>query len=104
MNTVHSRVEADPHEYLQSYADLARWARDGGLVSAREYRQLAETARSRPQQANRVLRRAVELRELMYKLFMTVARDGETVPGITPVPGIHVAPASGPKSADARLQ
>lgn len=77
VNTVHSRVEADPHEYLQTYADLARWARDGELVSAREFRVLTETAKSRPQQANRAIRRAVKLRELLFKLFLTLSQDGE---------------------------
>jgi predicted RNA-binding Zn ribbon-like protein len=80
VNTVHSRVETDTHEYLQSYADLATWALDGGLVSTREYRRLTDTARSRPRLAGGVLKRAIDLRELLYRLFLASIRNNDPSP------------------------
>jgi predicted RNA-binding Zn ribbon-like protein len=46
VNTVHSRIEIEPHDYLQDYADLARWAEDEGLLSPREHRDLLDSAES----------------------------------------------------------
>ncbi|UCG53270.1 MAG: ABATE domain-containing protein [Candidatus Latescibacterota bacterium] len=74
VNTVHSRLEIDTHDYLQDYAALAQWAREGGLVSTGEHRELVERAAAHPGMARRVLQRAIELREVMYRLFSSVIR------------------------------
>ena len=44
VNTVHPRSGSERHEYLRSYADLAAWARDGGLVSDRQSGALTDLA------------------------------------------------------------
>ncbi|NIO29764.1 MAG: hypothetical protein GTO29_14560 [Candidatus Latescibacteria bacterium] len=81
VNTVHSRVEQDTHDYLGTYNDLIRWGRDGGLVSGREYRDLAKAAKTDPRSASRVLRQALELRELLYRIFSSVAREAKPTSG-----------------------
>jgi predicted RNA-binding Zn ribbon-like protein len=77
VNTVHSRVERDSHDYLQSYEDLVEWAVDGGLLSGRERRGLVDAARASPRLAAAALRRAVELREVLYRLFVALIRGGK---------------------------
>ncbi|MEE8537244.1 MAG: ABATE domain-containing protein [Acidobacteriota bacterium] len=75
VNTVHSRTVRDPHDYLATYADLLQWTRDGGFLSPRRLHQLASVARSQPRQAVKALRRAAELRELLYRVFLSLARE-----------------------------
>ena len=77
VNTVHSRTVLDPHDYLATYADLLQWSRDGYLLPPHRARQLASAARSHPRQAVKALRRAVELRELLYRVFVSLARERE---------------------------
>jgi predicted RNA-binding Zn ribbon-like protein len=58
--------EADPREYLTSYDHLAAWAGASGLVDAEVAARVRRAARLEPAEANRVLKRAVALREAVY--------------------------------------
>jgi predicted RNA-binding Zn ribbon-like protein len=73
-NTVSDRPTT-PRERLRSYADLLRWSRLAGVVSARGEASLGALARARPRRAARVLERAVALREAVYRIFSALARD-----------------------------
>ena len=75
VNTVHSHLETQSHDYLRSYGDLLKWARAGDLLSVAEARRLAGTATDHPRRAGRTLRQAVELRGLLHRLFLAVIRD-----------------------------
>jgi predicted RNA-binding Zn ribbon-like protein len=56
-----------PKEYLISPEVLAVWSREAGLISATDAQRLTAAARSRPDQAADVLRRALALREAVYR-------------------------------------
>ena len=81
VNTVHSRAATDSHEYLRTYADLAKWSLDGGLVSANDCARLISSANSRASVSGGTLRRAIELRELLYRMFIASIRNKKISPG-----------------------
>lgn len=74
-NTVSWRSSARPAERLRSYIDLVSWSRQAGLVTAGEARRLGRGAARRSAEAARVLKRAVEGREAIYRIFSRIA-DG----------------------------
>jgi predicted RNA-binding Zn ribbon-like protein len=56
-----------PKEYLLAPVVLAVWCREAGLISAPDARRLTAAAGNRPDQAADVLRRALALREAIYR-------------------------------------
>jgi len=60
-------------ERLPTYADLASWGRQAGVLDAAQAKALAADAGERPAAAVRVLARAVALREALYRLFSALA-------------------------------
>ena len=66
-NTLAGWNADEPYEYLASYAHLAVWARETGLVDARWTRQALERAEDDPDGAARQLRRARALRRSLYE-------------------------------------
>lgn len=77
VNTLTERLGAAPTERLETFADLVRWARAEDLVSDAKARQLVETGRTRPKEAERVLIQARSLREAFFGI-MTALTRGET--------------------------
>jgi len=80
VDTVHSRYDAGAHDYLPSYGELLEWARDGDLITVQQQRRLKRAAVDEPRKAARAVRRAHELRDLLYRLFLTVIRDERPSP------------------------
>jgi predicted RNA-binding Zn ribbon-like protein len=78
VNTVYSRVESDSYEYVETYSELLLWASDGRIIPPHLRKRLEALARKRPRQAQQVQKRARELREILYRVFIAVAR-GEIV-------------------------
>ena len=74
-NTLNRRPAPDPRELLTSYGRLVAWARLAGLVDDGRAETLLDEAASRPQEATRVLRRAVALREAIYAAMHAVVED-----------------------------
>jgi predicted RNA-binding Zn ribbon-like protein len=72
-NTANRPDSDQPVEELNSYADLAAWARRVGLLSEAEVQIQLEKAARRPADAAVILERAVELREAIYQIFSAVA-------------------------------
>jgi predicted RNA-binding Zn ribbon-like protein len=56
-------------ERLTEYADLLAWGKKSGLLSESEARALERKAKEEPGAAEAVLKRAVKLREAVYRLF-----------------------------------
>lgn len=79
VNTTESRSAAGgvEGERLVSYESLVRWGGLAGALGQREVRTLSHAASSRPAKASGVLRRAIAVREVMYRVF-TAAMDGRT--------------------------
>jgi predicted RNA-binding Zn ribbon-like protein len=80
-NTVNGRVsspnkksgrdyyDAFPSDKLENYADLIGWSLKAGLVKEKEAKKLLQIAEADSRAANAVLKRALNLRESIYRLF-----------------------------------
>jgi predicted RNA-binding Zn ribbon-like protein len=77
VNTVHCYGCANMGEYLNNYKDLVAWSRHVGTMSADEAKTLSHRAVRHPAEAKRVHRRAIELREAIYRIF-TITPEGRT--------------------------
>jgi len=73
-NTVEWHASNSPQDSLHSFADLADWAHKVGLLTKPETTGLLRGAESNPAQAERVLRRAIQLREAVYRIFVSLAK------------------------------
>lgn len=74
-NTAGWHASDDRIEHLRDYADLVEWAQRAGTITPRVARALRHQATLHPRQAARALRRARDLRELIYRVFTAIARN-----------------------------
>lgn len=74
-NTVDDRPEKHPQELLTSFQELVSWSQQAQVLTEQEARQLLKKAEQRPANATRVLKRAVEVREAIFRIFKAVAED-----------------------------
>jgi predicted RNA-binding Zn ribbon-like protein len=80
-NTVSRRDDPERRaEHLASYADLVAFARQAGVISARQADELNACAAREGAQARQNLRRAIELREAIYRTFAAIAQGGTASP------------------------
>ena len=75
VNTVHCYGCADMGEYLNNYLDLVAWSRHVGTISADDAKTLSHRAVRHPAEAKSVHRRAIELREAIYRIFTISLED-----------------------------
>ncbi len=75
-NTVDDRTDEHPQELLVGYDDLVTWSRQAKVLSEHESWELLEKAKRHQAEANKVLRRAVEIREAIFRIFKAVAEGG----------------------------
>jgi predicted RNA-binding Zn ribbon-like protein len=69
INTLdHRPLPGRPRELLGSYEDLADWAAQAGAIHANLRVALVRQAKAHPAKASVALRRAIELRETLYRL------------------------------------
>ena len=76
-NTVSWRGSGAPVEHLPTYEELIRFAQQSKLLSEDEARRLRREAARNPGTATRALRKAVALREALYRIFAGQA-DGRS--------------------------
>lgn len=69
VNTVDPRHDDKRDDCLRSYPQLLRWAAEARLLTAEEYSALEGRSQQEPGLADAVHRRALELREALYRLF-----------------------------------
>jgi predicted RNA-binding Zn ribbon-like protein len=74
-NTISSYLKEEPSEYLASYRHLVLWGRQAGLLDEADAQHLMQEGERRPQEAEAVLRNAVELRGALWRIFTSVAHD-----------------------------
>jgi len=74
-NTLGGMHSAPTHEHLVEYKDLVEFARSAGTVSPAEARRLTGEAVRQPARAAAVLRRAVALRETIWRVFDAFAKN-----------------------------
>lgn len=72
-NTRHWRNGAAPKELLNGYADILDWAVAKSIYSRREADALVTEANAHPHVANAELRRTIELREAIARMFGALA-------------------------------
>ena len=72
-NAVSWRGSSRPADRLPTYGELVRFFAQSGLLSGGEARRLRQEAARRPDAGARALRRAVELREALYRMFSRLA-------------------------------
>ena len=74
-NTVDDRTEIHPQELLKSFRDLVSWSQQAQVLTEQDAQQLLEKAARHSSEATRVLKRAVEVREAIFRIFKAVAED-----------------------------
>ncbi len=72
-NTLNGHNSFKHHEYLHDYRDLILWARHAGVLSASSFKELQERAEARPSAAEEAFRKALELRETIFRVFSALA-------------------------------
>jgi predicted RNA-binding Zn ribbon-like protein len=73
-NTVSGKRGVAPIERIHTYEDLVSWSRQAGIVTERQANQLLREGRRRPVQSAAALRRALELREALYRIWSAIAQ------------------------------
>lgn len=73
-NTVGTHDGTSPYDYLSSYADLAAWGHDAGVLTEQDAAALRQQAARRPAEADASLHAAIALREAIYRLFSSRIR------------------------------
>ena len=74
-NTVDDRTDTHPQELLKSFRDLVSWSQQAQVLTEQDAQQLFEKAARHSSEATRVLKRAVEVREAIFRIFKAVAED-----------------------------
>jgi predicted RNA-binding Zn ribbon-like protein len=68
-NTVNLRESDIFRDRLESYGDLLHWAAHAGILTAGQARDLNSKAKREPGEAANILQRAIELREVIFRMF-----------------------------------
>ena len=79
-NTLGGSHTAPSHEHLVEYRDLVDFARSAGTMSSTQARRLVEESERQPARAAAVLRRAIELRETIWRVFAAFAKETRADP------------------------
>ena len=74
-NTAEFHASEQPDERLNSYADLVSWAAAAGIISRQVVKALLSSSKENPKRAKKALQDALELREIIYSIFSTLADD-----------------------------
>ena len=72
VNTLDDRPSAQPKELLKNYYELARFGEDTGILTPAQLDFFYERAHLDPDETKEAMRRAINLRESLYDIFMAV--------------------------------
>jgi len=72
-NTTGLRLDPRGEEALRDYEDLVAWAEHARAADAEERRSLLRAARAEPERSRAAHRRAIALREAIYRIFSAAA-------------------------------
>ena len=75
VNTIHSRVEEDNYDYLNSYDDLIEWMEKVGLLPIEKLKNLKKMAVADNKTAEKALIKIRKERELLYNFFSPVIHN-----------------------------
>ena len=76
VNTINSRQNPE-HDYLPGYADMVNWGAKVGILSTLQAGRLQKQAGQNIDTSERAFKKAREFRELLYRLFASLARREE---------------------------
>jgi predicted RNA-binding Zn ribbon-like protein len=74
VNTLDDRFLPDTKELLKNYIDLARFAEDAGILNDQQVDRLMTKSMQYPDEAQRALASAIQLREAISDIFYALAR------------------------------
>ena len=74
-NTADWHTSDQPRETLKDYFGLVSWAVRTGILDDDTAAELSDKAARQPEGAQRTYRRAIDLREAIFRVFSSVARD-----------------------------
>ena len=80
VNTLSARTADLPVEQLVSYESLVDWARVSGIIKADDADKLTGRARRRTADAEQIVQRARQLRELLHDTFVALAARKSPAP------------------------
>jgi len=72
-NTLGDRPRSS-NEHLGDYGDLIRFSRQAGVLSAADLDEIERMAEEHPRSARATFKRAIDLREILYRIFSSLAR------------------------------
>ncbi|MDX1417649.1 MAG: ABATE domain-containing protein [Candidatus Promineifilaceae bacterium] len=75
-NTVEWHAGDQPQEKLVHVVDLIDWAEAAKILSSDGAHRLRHLSKKQPQRAGEIFARAIELREALYRLFVTYSEQG----------------------------
>ena len=73
VNTIHDRINEPERDYWVTHVHLLQWALKAGSIRSAEYEPLLKHVESRPAQSPKLLKEAIRLRELLYRIFHSVS-------------------------------
>ncbi|MEP6902155.1 MAG: CGNR zinc finger domain-containing protein [Actinomycetota bacterium] len=80
INTVGDHLAAKRYEYLKSYTDLLSWAVAAEIFSDAEKERLLKTANLNLAKANRTLKNAIKLREVLFQMLLAMISEEDCPP------------------------
>ena len=75
-NTVNLRGSGELRDSLESYGDLLHWAMRAGILTAAQAVDLNDRAGREPDEAGRTLKEAIDIREVIFRIFSASAAGG----------------------------
>jgi predicted RNA-binding Zn ribbon-like protein len=73
-NTLGDRLMEKQQEHLNTYNDLLAWSVQAEVLTLEQAADLQMAAQGREQEAENVVKRAIELRENLYRIFLAIAQ------------------------------
>jgi predicted RNA-binding Zn ribbon-like protein len=72
-NTADWHASTQPKETLENYSDLVIWSFGASILKEKEARTLLIESEAHPQQSGKILAKAINLREAIYRIFSQIA-------------------------------
>ena len=94
VNTLDDRFTPDPKELLKDYVDLAGFAEDTGILDDQQGERLMARSMQYPDDAQRALASATQLREAISDIFYALARKKPVPPAALATLNSHVQEAA----------
>lgn len=79
INTLSWRGREEPVELLDTYRDLVVWSRRINILADKDVQILTREAKRHPSEAKKAMSSAIELREVIYSIFSSIA-EGTVLP------------------------